>query len=337
MFRRSVLSLLLIFSSFVIATSSSANNEEKLKFFRIGAGPTSETLYALGTAISASISRPPGTLPCDQLGGVCGVPGLIAVAQSKSGSIENLEDLRFGEVDSALVRSDVANQAFKGIGPFLHVGENENLRVIANMSTVSAHIVVRADSDIYTVKDLHSKTVSIGAKGSGTLLFVRSLLQAHDMDMYNIRYREMFPGAAADALLNETIDVAVIIGAAPIPAIESLAQNINLRFIPIEGQGREKLKRIYAHLHDAEIEQTAYDQEAVIPTVAIWVQWIVNVTADMELIEDITQALWQSETEEFFVRNNPEHEFPKQEDSLPNGIIPTHPGAENYYKSAGLM
>ncbi len=311
--------------------------EDELTFFRIGTGPTSETLYALSTAISVSISRPPGSLPCDTLGGVCGVPGLIAVAQSKSGSIENLNDLRLGEVDSALVRADIANQAFKGIGPFIHDGSNENLRVIADLMPVSAHIIVKENSDIFSVKDLKGKKVSIGANGSGTRLFARSILQAYGLDLHNIIYRHYRPGPAADALTNDDIDAVIIVGAAPIPAFKALASDIKLRLISIENEERETLKRIYAHLNDDSIEQEAYGKATTIQTVSVDVQWVVNASADITLIENITQALWRSETRDFFLRNNPEHYFPKVKTSIPRGLIPAHQGAEIYYKKSGLM
>ncbi|MDX1738072.1 MAG: TAXI family TRAP transporter solute-binding subunit [Alphaproteobacteria bacterium] len=334
------INLYLFASAFLLTTAVSSvavKANDELRFFRIGAGPTSETLYALSTAISAGISRPPGTLPCDTLGGVCGVPGLIAVAQSKTGSIENLRDLRTGEVESALVRADVANQAFKGIGPFLHEGENTNLRVIANMFPVTAHIIVLGSSDIHSVSDLKGKKVSIGAEGSGTRLFARAMLQAYDMDLYSIRYRNMLPGTAIDRLAEGELDAAIVIGAAPIDALANLGKTIELRFLPIEGENRETLKRIYAHLEDAQIREGSYGNPKALDTVSIDVQWIVDANADISLIEDITQALWRSETEELFLRNNPQHLFPIRDKSLPHGLIPVHRGAENYYRASGLI
>ena len=80
--------------------------QDDTTFFRIGTGPAADTEYALGSSIAAGITNPPGSRPCHQ-GGSCGVPGLIAVAQTKSGSIENLQAIGSGNLESALVHSDM--------------------------------------------------------------------------------------------------------------------------------------------------------------------------------------------------------------------------------------
>ena len=46
-----------------IGTAEAA--EAGLTFFRIGTGPTATASYALGTAISAGISKPPRSPACD--------------------------------------------------------------------------------------------------------------------------------------------------------------------------------------------------------------------------------------------------------------------------------
>ena len=66
-----------------------------LSFFRIGTGSTGGTYYPVGGVIAGAISNPPGSRPCER-GGSCGVPGLIAVAQSTSGSVENAAAISTG-------------------------------------------------------------------------------------------------------------------------------------------------------------------------------------------------------------------------------------------------
>ena len=58
---------------------------QDLRFFRLGLGPSNGTAYPIGELIAGAISNPPGSRECEK-GGSCGVPGLIAVAQSTAGS-----------------------------------------------------------------------------------------------------------------------------------------------------------------------------------------------------------------------------------------------------------
>src|SRR6056297_1017591 len=50
---------------------------QDIRFFRIGTGTTGGTYFPVGGLIANAISGPPGAPPCE-LGGSCGVPGLIA-------------------------------------------------------------------------------------------------------------------------------------------------------------------------------------------------------------------------------------------------------------------
>ena len=79
----------------VIAAASGADTSraQELKFFRIGTGSTAGTYFPIGSLIASTISNPPGSRACD-LGGSCGVPGLIAGAQSSFCLISVLSLLR---------------------------------------------------------------------------------------------------------------------------------------------------------------------------------------------------------------------------------------------------
>ena len=88
---------------------------QDVRFFRIGTGGVAGTYYPIGGLIASTISHPPGSRPCDK-GGSCGVPGLIATAQSSNGSVANVEAIASGAVDSGFVQSDIAFWAYSGAG-----------------------------------------------------------------------------------------------------------------------------------------------------------------------------------------------------------------------------
>ena len=323
--------LLTVALTMISAVQTSSAKEERLTFFRIGAGPTTETLYALSTAISAGISRPPGSLPCNE-GGVCGVPGLIAVAQSKSGSIENLFAMMRGELESALVRADVAFQAYHGGGPFKYEGPQENLRVIADLTPVSLHVAVRKDSDIKSIADLKGKTVSVGSRGSGTRHLTLIVLRTNGLAPRDLTLRYMRPGPAADALFHDELDAIMLIGAAPVGALTDLSERLQIRLLSLDGYARRQVFSLYPFIESDRIEADIYEGVGAANTVKMGVHWVVWKDTDEDLVQEITQALWQSDTRQLFVRNNPKHEFPKLEAGIPDEGLPSHPGALRYYK-----
>src|SRR5689334_4030578 len=73
-----------------------AARADDIRFFRIGTGPTGASYFPVGGMLATIISNPPGSRPCD-VGGSCGVPGLIAVAQTSQGSVDNVEAVGNGQ------------------------------------------------------------------------------------------------------------------------------------------------------------------------------------------------------------------------------------------------
>ncbi len=72
----------------VVALSTQAMAQDGA-VIRIGTGSTSGTYFPVGGLIANAISNPPGSLDCD-LGGSCGVPGLMAGAVTTEGSVANV-------------------------------------------------------------------------------------------------------------------------------------------------------------------------------------------------------------------------------------------------------
>src|SRR5258706_15326412 len=147
---------------------------EDIRFFRIGTGPTGASYFPVGGMLATIISNPPGSRPCD-VGGSCGVPGLIAVAQTSQGSVDNVEAVGNGQLDSGLCQADVAFWAYSRAHPFQSKGPLGNLRAIANLFQESLHVVVRRESGIRSATDLKGKRVSLGEQSSGTLVTARQL------------------------------------------------------------------------------------------------------------------------------------------------------------------
>lgn len=303
----------------------------ELTFFRIGTGPSAESLYGLGTAISASISLPPGSAPCDE-GGLCGVPGLIAVAQSRAGSLASIRDLRDGALESALVHADSAFWAFNERGPFRDEPGLPSLRTIAELVPVTLHILVRADSDIVSLPDLAGRRVAAGREASGLPRLVSILLGSKGVSSGDFTLLPEDLGAASDDLIAGAVDCVFTLDAAPAETLIELSDEVPLRFLSIAPAEFLALQVQLPFLRPAKIPANAYPGlESDIPVAALPVYWVVREEAAPDLIESITRALWQGDTAELFTLNNPGIAFPSLDAGRPTGVIPVHPGAQAYY------
>src|SRR6516164_10351603 len=123
---------------------------QEARFFRIGAAATAGSFFEIGGVLASAISKPAGSLPCEQ-GGNCGVPGLVAVAQATHGSVENLRLVASDQIESGIAQSDVVGRAYAGTGIFAGQNPMRTLRAIASLFPESLHLVVRAEGPIQTL------------------------------------------------------------------------------------------------------------------------------------------------------------------------------------------
>lgn len=312
-----------------------ASLAQEIRFFRIGTGETSGTLFAVGSAIASVISNPPGSRPCDR-GGSCGVPNLVAVAQSTEGAIENVEAIATGSMESALVRADVAYWAYYGTGPFATQEPLSNLRAIANLYPAVVHIVARQGQGILKVSDLAGKRVSLGPKASGTPVNAQAILAAYGLLVDDIEASYLESGEAADRLQSGEIDAFFAIGGLPIEAVEDLARRAQVALVPVEAAPRDEITSFSPFLAEADIAAGSYARLAYTPAVAVGTQFVVSAAADEDLVYEITKALWHERTRSLLESSHPQARQISSEHALERLAIPLHPGAQRYYREQGI-
>ena len=303
---------------------------EDIRFFRIGTGATSGTYFSVGSMVATAISNPPGSRSCD-VGGSCGVPGLIAVAQSTQGSIQNIEEVATGLLESGLAQADVVYWAYHGTGLFQDRGARPNLRAIANIFTATVHVVVRADRGISDIADLRGRRISLGDAGSGTPMVAKDILAAYEIAEGDFEPFNHKPGPAADLLESGGLDAFFVIGAVPVSAISALVERVPIRLLEIAGTAGEEIRTFYPFLADAAIRGGAYTNVGHTVSAGISTQWIISDESDEDFVYALTEALWHEKSRSLFEKGHPEGKNILLERAL-NGIaIPVHPGAARYY------
>jgi len=309
---------------------------QDLSFFTIGTGGTAATYYPVGGVIANAISNPPGSRACDE-GGSCGVPGLIASAVSSRGSVDNVNAIVSGLRNSGFAQSDVAYWAYTGTGTMEGQPPAESLRAIAALFPEHIHLVALADSGINSVADLAGKRVSLDEPGSGTYVDANLILTAAGLGADDYKAEALKPDAASDALRNGQIDAFFFVGGYPTGAIVELASAVDIKLVPIDGEAAESLIAEYGFFAQSDIPADAYEGVGATTTVAVGAQWITSANEDEELIYQITKALWNEKTRVLLDVGHAKGASITIETALDGIGIPLHPGAERYYKEAGLL
>jgi len=317
-------------ATWLIGGAVAPRAQDETRFFRIGTGPTTGNYFTIGGIIANAISNPPGSRPCDK-GGSCGVPGLIAIAQTTQGSVQNVELVADKTLESGLCQSDVAYWAYSGSGMYSGGKPFDGLRAIANLYQESLHIVVRADSTINAVADLRGKRISLGGRGSGTRATAVLVLGAYGVGERKFAGQQLTIEKACGQLRDRAIDAIFFVGGPPVPALAELAQTTPLRLLPVAGDEASTLRSRYPFLTVDVIPENSYGNNPATVTVGIGTYWLVLAELEDNLIHDITAALWHPATRKLLDQGSPIGRRIRIEQALVALPLPVHPGAERYY------
>ena len=309
---------------------------QELKFFTIGTGGTAYTYYPVGGMIANAISKPPGSRECGK-GGSCGVPNLIASAVSSRGSVDNVNAIISGLRNSGFAQSDVAYWAYTGTGTMEGKEPAKDLRTIAALFQEHIHLVALKKSNINSVKDLKGKRVSLDEPGSGTYVDAKLILESNGLSTNDVKAEALKGKAATDALRNGKVDAIFVVAGFPTGAIVELASAVDVKLVPIDGAGAKALTSKYGFFSQSPIPSGTYEGVDEVNTVAVGAQWFTSAKEDNELIYQITKALWNKESRKLMDVGHAKGKTITPDTALSGVGVPLHPGAEKFYKEAGLI
>lgn len=304
-------------------------------FLRIGTASTAGIYFPLGSLVATAISNPPGSRECDR-GGSCGVPGLVAVAQSTDGSVHNVAALAGGTLETAFCQADVAYWAFHGEGPYEGAAPVTSLRAIANLYPEVVQLVVRSGANIRSVPDLRGRRISLDRDGSGTQVDARLILDAWDLGPDDLEAHYVPANVAASMMRNGELDGFFLVAGIPTPSLVDLARDLPINLVPIVGEPIDALRRRYPFFGPADVPPGTYPSSFPIVSLSVGAQWLTTAALDEELVYGITRALWHPSNRSLLDEGHPKARQITLDTAL-NGLgVPLHAGARRYYEELGI-
>ena len=308
-------------------------------FFRIGTGGAGGTYFPIGGTIANGISAPPGSRPCDE-GGQCGVPGLIAIAQSTTASVFNNAAVQNGELEAGLAAADVTRSMYLGEGKF-EGKEHPKLRIVANLYPEDLHLVMPAGASISDLGDLEGKRVGIAQAGSGTQVAVLQMLDAWGVNRDNMDEAELNNSQSAERLADGQIDAYFYAAGWPVAAMVQLASTKGMSLHSFSEEDLAKINEIIPAYIPSKIPGGVYegvDADTLTPAVSALL--VVSSDLSEELVYGLTKALWNDNTRKLLDNGHAKGKQITAETAL-DGVaalgVPLHAGAEKFYKEAGLL
>lgn len=323
-----VLSLVLIFATiFMTACGGNtdpakdpADAQQVISKVKVGTGGNTGTYYAFTTAA------------CQLLG----TDTYSFEVLSTGGSQANIEGIEDGDYQMAIVQNDVMNYAYEGSNGFN--GQITSFSAIGCVYPEVCQVIATKASGIKTVADLKGKNVAVGDVGSGVYYNATQILAAAGIDIdKDINKTAASFGDSATQLKDGSIDAAFITAGTPTTAITELATSTEVVAVDLGEDVIAKLMADYPFYAKYEMTEKDYDFIAEpVNTVAIMATFVVTNDMSEEQAYQITKDLWEKQAD-IAVAHAKGKEMSTDIAASAIGNVPLHPGAEKYYKEAGII
>lgn len=290
-------------------------------FINILTGGTSGVYYPIGVSLSQLYGN--------------GIDGARTSVQATKASVENLNLLQAGRGELAFALGDSVADAWNGVEDAGFKAPLQNLRAIAGTYNNYIQVVASAESGIRTLEDLKGKRISVGAPKSGTELNARAIFAAAGMSYQDLGKVEFLPYAESVELIkNRQLDATLQSSGLGMAAIRDLATTMPVTFVAIPAEVVEKIGN--PAYQAGVIPAGTYDgQSADVPTVAITNILVTHSKVSDEVAYQMTKLMFDN-----LERVGTAHSAAKDiklETATENLPIPLHPGAERFYKEAGVL
>jgi uncharacterized protein len=290
------------------------------QFINVLTGGTSGVYYPIGVALSKIYGEK--------------IPGARTQVQATKASVENLNLLQQGKGELALALGDSVKFAWEGNEEVGFKTPLSKLRGIAAVYPNYIQIAATADSGVKTLADLKGKSLSVGAPKSGTELNARAILGAAGMGYGDLGKTEYLPFAESVELLkNRQLDATLQSAGLGVASIKDLATSLPTTIVAVPAEVVEKLGAPYIA---ATIPAGTYEgQTEDVPTAAVVNFLITHEDVSEETAYQMTKLMFENLPE--LVAAHAAARAISLEGALNGMPVPLHPGAERFYREAGIL
>lgn len=251
-----------------------------------------------------------------------------------AGSVENIQLLKNGNADVALVQSDIALLALEAQGPFKREDPAIELRALASLYPEALHIVVMAETEIQTVSDLAGRRVDLGPFNSGSRYNALAVLDAHDLSIKDLaQTSDQSPLDALDALRRGETDAAFMTIGAPARVLSSFFARNQARLLPLDADVISELAQNNRGVLPFRIAGFSYPRQPTgVPTIASTA--LMLTTSALPDGEASMLLQWTFEDMDF-INLGSLHGARISRTTAQQGLaIPLHDGASAYFNAA---
>lgn len=306
--------LLALFVMTLVFTGFTSTTSAQVQFVVVSSGSPGGVYFPLGAGIAKVIT--------DRIDGV------FAQSETTGASVENSRLVGSGESEMGMAMANVAFDAYRGDGAFEN--DAQPIKAMFSMYPAAQHLIVPADSDIYTIYDLAGKTVSVDAPGSGCEVTSYIILEAAGIldEVNTVNYSQP---EAADAIKDRLVDAVFYNFAYPGAVVEEIMFARSIRFIPLSDAVFENILAEYPYFTKGSIPEGVYQLEEDVAALMVGNLMVVHEDMDDDLVYNILEAIFHENSINELIGIHPIARLFQPELAKETGL-PLHPGAERFFQ-----
>ncbi len=324
----STLSLSLLFLAGICSAASAEMAAPKKQFLSIGTSSAGGSFFPLAGAMGSVVGKY--------------YPQLNINGEITGGSTDNVKLINKGQLELALTTTMSAYEAAHGIGKFETTGPlHKQMAVMAGHGTVWQLFTLKK-TGIKSIYDLKGKKVSLGGTGSAGNDIGKEIIEAHGLVMNKDWTPEYIShGDGPGALRDGRIDAVLQISSVPTASVIDITatNGADVTFLNPDPKVLDELIKKHPYWSKATIPGGAYNghPDDIPGSFGINAILVAAESVSPEAVYAFTKAVLEH-PDELSSANALGKYWNKEHAVQPLiGIVPFHPGAEQYYKEIGLL
>ena len=297
-----------------------------------------ETFISIGTGGVTGVYYPAGGAICRLVNRDRAEHGIRCGVESTGGSIFNINAIRSGELEFGVAQSDWQYHAFNGTSRFEENGAFEGLRAVFSLHPEPFTVVARADAGITNFDDLEGKRVNIGNPGSGQRGTMDVVMEAMGWTVDTFaQATELPPAEQSLALCDNNVDAIVYTVGHPSGAIQEATTACDTVLVNVDNDAIRALIEERDYYRMATIPGGMYRGTAEdVTTFGVGATFVSSDAVSEEVGYQVTRAIFENLDQ--FKALHPALASLDPAEMVSDGLsAPLHPGAERYFREAGLM
>lgn len=303
-----------------------------------GAAFAQDSFIAIGTGGVTGVYYPTGGAICRLVNRDRAEHGIRCGVESTGGSVFNINAIRNGELEFGVAQSDWQFHAYNGSSRFEEQGPFENLRAVFSVHPEPFTVVARADAGIETFEDLQGKRVNVGNPGSGQRGTMEVVMEAMGWTMDDFALAsELQAAEQSQALCDNNIDAMIYTVGHPSGSIQEATTACDSVLVDVSNDAVNGLVEERPYYRTATIPGGMYrgnDEDTT--TFGVGATFVTSADVPEETVYVVVKAVFENLDQ--FKGLHPAFANLTAEEMANDGLsAPLHPGAERYFREAGLI